>query len=80
MMHWGNWGDYGWQMGFGWIFMIFFWALFVFGIVYVVWAISRKTGLSGPGETPLGILKRRYAKGEITKEEFERMKDDLMKP
>jgi putative membrane protein len=76
MMQWGN---FGWGMGFGWIFMILFWALVIFGIVYVVQAILRRAGRSGPEETPLGILKKRYAKGEMTKEEFERMKDDLMK-
>jgi len=30
-------------------------------------------------ETPLDILKKQYARGGITKEDFERMKDDLKK-
>jgi len=31
-----------------------------------------------PGsETPLDILKKRYAKGEISKDDFERMKKDI---
>ena len=76
MMHWG---DYGWGMGFGWIFMILFWALVILGIVYTVQAISRRAGRSGAEETPLDILKMRYAKGEITREDFERMKDDILK-
>ena len=74
-----NWGNYGWGMGFGWIFMILFWALVILGVAYIVQAISRRTGQSGAEGTPLDILKKRYAKGKISKEEFERMKDDLMK-
>jgi putative membrane protein len=69
----------GWGMGFGWIFMVLFWVLVVFGAVYIVQSISRRTGQPRSDETPIDILKKRYAKGEITKVEFERMKEDLMK-
>jgi putative membrane protein len=75
----GERGGYEWGMGFGWIFMILFWVLIIIGIVYVIQTLSRRTGQSGTQETPLDILKKRYAKGEISKEEFERMKDDLLK-
>ena len=44
-------------------------------VLVVVWTVNR----SRPGgtENPLDILKRRYARGEITKEEYERMKQEL---
>ena len=71
-----------WDMGFGW------WGftsglltlLFVAGIIiFVVW-LARKPGESGGVATkssPLDIAKERYAKGEISKEEFEQIKKDL---
>jgi putative membrane protein len=78
MMNWGNYGS-GMGFGFGWIFMILFWGLVICGIVYIAQAVMKKPGKFEQGETPLDLLKKRYAKGEISKEEFERMKDDIMK-
>lgn len=78
-MHWGDYG-WGWGMGFGGVFMIIFWILVILGILYVVKSIARGRKEGMKEETALDILKKRYAKGEIAKEEFERMKDDLEKP
>ncbi len=76
-----HWGDYGWEwmMGFGWFFMIIFWALVIIGVLYLTKIIFGSGKKGGTEEAPLDIIRKRYAKGEITKEEFERMKDDLMK-
>ncbi len=74
-----NWGNYGWGMGFGWFWMILVWALVIAGIVYIVQAVIRGSRKSEQAESPLDILKKRYARGELSKEEFERMRDDLMK-
>jgi putative membrane protein len=69
-MHWS--GNYGFGMGFGWIFMIIFWAI----VLFLVVALVKKIG-SGEKETAEDILKKRYAGGEISKEEFERLKKDI---
>jgi len=81
MMHGGGmmdgWGMMGPAM---WIFMLLLWGFAIFGLICAVhWLATRGKGGGGKDSpaTPLDILKARYAKGEIGKEEFERMKKDL---
>jgi len=76
----GGYGGYG--MGwFGGIFMIVFWVAVIAGFFLLVrWVAtsSRKGDWGSRDETPLEILKKRYARGEINKEEFEERKKDLL--
>jgi putative membrane protein len=81
MMH-GFGNMYG--MGFGWIIGLLF-------IIGLVWLFIRANGTHQPyhyphhhspagspeGKSPVDILKERYARGEIDKEEFEQKKKDL---
>ena len=61
-------------MWFGW----FFWISIIALIIWLLVDRSNKTKQNlPPQETALDILKKRYAKGEITKEQFEQMKKDL---
>lgn len=67
---------------YGWWFMAgpLFWIIVIGLVIYAVVTRSRRAG--GPGlpyqeETPLDILKKRYARGEITRDQFEQMKKDL---
>ena len=79
MMGWGGYGGYG--MGIvGGLMMLLFWGLIIVGLVLLVrwlWDQPRHGAGSGPAEAPMDILKRRYARGEISKEEYDRMKQDL---
>jgi putative membrane protein len=84
MMNWmfGNYGmGYGGGMGF---FMIFIWILIILGIIMLIKALmggnKQDFGRQGPAGEPESaeeILKKRYARGEISEEEFKLMRDNL---
>lgn len=72
MMYWFS--NSPFMHGFGGIFMILFWILL---IVLVFFLVKKSLTTTGDQETAQEILKKRYARGEISKEEFERMKKDI---
>jgi putative membrane protein len=73
-------GGWSGMWGFGWVFMVLFWALIVFGAAALAkWLFFKgNPGGSGtPGRNSLDILKERYARGEITRDQYAQMRRDL---
>lgn len=66
---------WGWWMVFGVILMVLFWGGIITLIIWGIGRLTRRGAISK--QTPLEIAKERYARGEITKEQFEQMKKDL---
>ena len=74
MMNFGF-GPFG---GFGWIFMVLWWVLIIAGIVALIkWLTSQSRGTNNHEKSALDVLKERYAKGEMNRDEFEAKKKDL---
>src|SRR3989338_7836454 len=69
----GGYGTMGFGMGFGFVFMLLFWGLIIWLIVTLINASQSNKDVPDS----LTILKKRYAKGEITKKQFEEMKKEL---
>ena len=76
----GHMDGYGHMMDF-WGGGVVMWLLLLVLVIVLVYFLVRGLGTGGwrppPSETPLDILKKRYARGEITKEQFEEIKRDL---
>lgn len=69
-MWWGVWG-----LGMM-LMMLLFWVLVVVGLVVAIrWVITK--GKTPRSDSALDILRERYARGEINKDEFEAKKKDL---
>lgn len=72
----GGFGD------FGMLLMLVFWVLIIGGVVLLVkWLVDqgRQGGAPASGrESALDVLRNRYARGEIDREEFQAKKRDLL--
>ena len=66
-------GDEG-HLFYGGGFMWIFWILIIVGIFFLFQNMSKG---NSDKESPLDILKKRYARGEIDEEEFERRRKEL---
>jgi putative membrane protein len=83
--HMGRWMMGDWGMGwFGMIMMLLFWVLVIAGIVVLIrWLIqstgSKNSSNVGTASQAMEILKERFAKGEITRDEFESMKKEILR-
>jgi len=76
----GDGRGWGGMMGYGMggMFMgILFLIIVIIAVYLVIRVLSKNLSESGTAETPLDILKKRYARGELSKEDFDRMKEEL---
>ena len=72
----------GFGMGIGLLLMLLFWGLLIVGAACLVKGVfsgdKRTPGASGgSGANPREILDQRYARGEIAREQYERIRQDL---
>ena len=70
----------GWLMIFGGFWMIVFWGLVIWFIIWGVKKLSEREESekrNRPGHDAVEIARQRYARGEITREQFEQIKKDL---
>ena len=75
---WGSMMHYGFGYGYGGMFMLIIFLIVIGLMIYFILQAQKTKGQTPTqNESPLDILKRRYAKGEIAREEYERTKKDL---
>ena len=67
--------------GFGFLFMAIFWIGIIAAAIWLLSNLFPKNNTTdttnGDGETAVSILQKRYARGEINKEQFEQMRHEL---
>lgn len=76
-MMWDGHEGMGWWMVVGSIWFVLFWGVLIWAVVTVATKLGEKSSTPGHEDSALEIARRRYARGEITKDEFEQLKKDL---
>jgi len=74
MWYWSS-GLHWWGWLFGVAVTVAFWVALLWGIWYVVSTVSRRAGEPARPDNAKAILNERLARGEITPEEYQRMRD-----
>ncbi|WP_209287193.1 SHOCT domain-containing protein [Marinobacterium alkalitolerans] len=79
-MMWGDWAGHGWGwVLFGGIHMLFFWLLVILAIAALVkWLSGSDSRGADPARDALEVLNERYARGEIDRDTYREMKDELL--
>ncbi|MGD1008082.1 MAG: SHOCT domain-containing protein [Ignavibacteriaceae bacterium] len=62
---------------FGWMFRMLIIVIVIWLVVHSFSRNQNNRNMQLPAESALDILKKRYARGEISKEQFEQMRKDL---
>ena len=78
MWGWGYGGYGNWLGWLGPLVMVLFWAAVATGIVFFVHFLLRQGGPRDREDSALEVLRKWYARGEISKEEFEDERRDLI--
>ena len=75
MMFWygGHWPF--WQAGLMWVATVAFWGLLIWAIYALITNLTRRPGPPGSGDDAQRILDQRLARGEISPEEYQRLRD-----
>lgn len=80
MWYWGG-GVHWWGWLFGFIVMVVFWGLVIWGVWYLVSSLSRRPvhppAAPPPHDDPRRILDARLARGEISVDEYQRLRHTL---
>lgn len=64
--------------GGGWFMMAFWWIIILVIVAIAVRWLSQQKGQAPKEDSAIEVLKKRYVRGEISKEEFEEKKKDLI--